>query len=166
MAIIFSFAVTLSAQDEQSLPKIKPAPEFTLTNQDGKRLALKELRGKVLAITFIFASCADTCPLLTAKMAGMQNALATTSARRSISSRSPWTRSATRRRSSSAMPKAQGEYRRLGVSHRHIRRDPRGRQTLRHLLQENAARRRGSYISDFARGSKRHAPRPVHGSQV
>ncbi len=59
----------------ESLPKIKLAPEFTLTKQDGKRLALKELRGKVLAITFIFASCADTCPLLTAKMAGIQDRL-------------------------------------------------------------------------------------------
>jgi len=58
-----------------NLPKIKPAPEFTLTNQDGKRVALRDLRGKVLAITFIFASCADTCPLLTAKMAGIQNKL-------------------------------------------------------------------------------------------
>ncbi|MBM2806283.1 MAG: hypothetical protein HW419_4176 [Deltaproteobacteria bacterium] len=57
------------------LPEIKPAPEFNLTTQDGKRLTLKELRGKVLAITFIFASCADTCPLLTAKMAGIQNRL-------------------------------------------------------------------------------------------
>ena len=66
-------AVSFAAAD--ALPKIKPAPEFTLTKQDGKRLALKELRGKVLAITFIFASCADTCPLLTAKMAGIQNRL-------------------------------------------------------------------------------------------
>ena len=62
-------------KDNQRLSKIGPAPEFTLTNQDGKRLALKELRGKVLAVTFIFASCVDTCPLLTAKMAGMQNRL-------------------------------------------------------------------------------------------
>jgi len=59
----------------QRLPKIGPAPEFTLTDQDGKRIALKDLRGKVLAITFIFASCADTCPLLTAKMAGLQDRL-------------------------------------------------------------------------------------------
>jgi len=59
----------------ESLSKIKLAPEFTLTKQDGKRLALKELRGKVLAITFIFASCADTCPLLTAKMVGLQKRL-------------------------------------------------------------------------------------------
>jgi protein SCO1/2 len=62
-------------RSEQRLPKIGPAPEFTLTDQNGKRIALKDLRGKVLAITFIFASCADTCPLLTAKMAGLQDRL-------------------------------------------------------------------------------------------
>jgi protein SCO1/2 len=62
-------------RDEQRLPKIGPAPEFTLTDQNGKRIALADLRGKVLAITFIFASCADTCPLLTAKMAGLQDRL-------------------------------------------------------------------------------------------
>jgi protein SCO1 len=75
VAIVFSFSVVLSVAGGESLPKIKPAPEFTLTKQDGKRLALKDLRGKVLAITFIYASCTDTCPLLTAKMAGIQNRL-------------------------------------------------------------------------------------------
>jgi protein SCO1 len=75
VAIIFSLAVALSVAAGENLPKIKPAPEFALTKQDGKRLALKDLRGKALAITFIFASCADTCPLLTAKMAGIQNKL-------------------------------------------------------------------------------------------
>src|SRR5215510_6920484 len=63
------------SRDNQRLSKIGPAPEFTLTQQDGKRLTLKELRGKVLAITFIFASCTDTCPLLTAKMTGIQDRL-------------------------------------------------------------------------------------------
>jgi protein SCO1 len=63
-------------KDNQRLSKIGPAPEFILTNHDGKRFALKSLRGKTLAITFIFASCTDTCPLLTAKMAGIQNRLA------------------------------------------------------------------------------------------
>ena len=62
-------------RDEQRLPKIGPAPEFTLTDQNGKRIAVADLRGKVLAITFIFASCVDTCPLLTAKMAGLQDRL-------------------------------------------------------------------------------------------
>jgi protein SCO1/2 len=73
LMVTLLFAINFAAAD--SLPKIKPAPEFTLTNQDSKRVAIKDLRGKVLAITFIFASCTDTCPLLTAKMAGIQNSL-------------------------------------------------------------------------------------------
>jgi protein SCO1 len=75
LVIMWSLAFAASLGIAETLPKIKPAPEFTLTKQDGKRLALKELRGKVLAITFIFASCTDTCPLLTAKMVGIQDRL-------------------------------------------------------------------------------------------
>jgi protein SCO1/2 len=68
-------ALDHAAGERDGLPKIGPAPELTLTAQDGTRLSLNELRGKVVAITFIYASCADTCPLLTAKMAGLQTAL-------------------------------------------------------------------------------------------
>jgi protein SCO1/2 len=57
------------------LSKIGPAPGFTLTAQDGRRLSLNELRGKVVAVTFIYTSCADACPLLTAKMAALQDDL-------------------------------------------------------------------------------------------
>jgi len=70
-------APTLSyaAGEGDGLPRIGPAPELSLTTQDGQRLSLKELHGKVVAVTFIYASCTDTCPLLTAKMAGLQAAL-------------------------------------------------------------------------------------------
>jgi protein SCO1 len=57
---------------EARLSRIGPAPDFALTAQNGRRLALADLRGKVVAVTFIYASCADTCPLLTAKLAGLQ----------------------------------------------------------------------------------------------
>ena len=60
------------AKKDERLSKIGPAPDFALTNQDWTRVALSELRGRVVAITFIYASCADTCPLLTAKMARIQ----------------------------------------------------------------------------------------------
>ena len=73
--VVWFFVLAANLVAGESLPKIKSAPEFILTNQDGKRVALKELRGKALAITFIFASCVDTCPLLTAKMVGIQNKL-------------------------------------------------------------------------------------------
>jgi len=49
-----------------------PAPAFTLTTQDGTRLSLADLQGKVVAVTFIYASCVDTCPILTGKLATLQ----------------------------------------------------------------------------------------------
>ena len=73
--LLYSVLFLTSATVADTLPKIKPAPDFTLTTQDGKRVALKDLRGKVLVITFIYASCTDTCPLLTAKMARIQDHL-------------------------------------------------------------------------------------------
>jgi len=57
------------------LSKIGPAPGFTLTNQEGKPLALKQLRGKVVVTTFIFTGCGSTCPLLTAKLISIQRRL-------------------------------------------------------------------------------------------
>jgi protein SCO1/2 len=59
------------AGKEQRLPRIGPAPGFTLTSADGGTLGLAGLRGRVVALTFIYAACADTCPLLTAKLVGV-----------------------------------------------------------------------------------------------
>ena len=70
-----TLAMAHKAKEGGRLAKIGPAPEFTLTGTDGGRLSLGDLRGKVVAVTFIYATCTDTCPLLTAKMAGMQKRL-------------------------------------------------------------------------------------------
>lgn len=67
--------VVVRADADEALPRMGPAPTFTLTTQDGTRLSLGDLRGKVVAVTFIYASCADTCPVLTAKMAALQQRL-------------------------------------------------------------------------------------------
>jgi protein SCO1/2 len=64
-----------TTSNSERLPTIGPAPDFSLTSQDGVPVSLRDFRGKVLAITFIFTSCADTCPLLTAKMVQVQDAL-------------------------------------------------------------------------------------------
>lgn len=76
--VVAGWATTGMAHEEGKharLSKIGPAPDFTLTNQDGQSLSLARLRGKVAVATFIYASCTDTCPLLTAKMAGIQKRL-------------------------------------------------------------------------------------------
>jgi protein SCO1/2 len=61
--------------EEQPLPKIAPAPEFTLTSQDGAKVSLADLRGKVVATTFIYTLCTDTCPVLTPMMSFVQDRL-------------------------------------------------------------------------------------------
>jgi len=60
---------------ELPLPTIAPAPEFTLTSQDGAQVALADFRGKVVAVTFIYTLCTNTCPVLTPMMSFVQDQL-------------------------------------------------------------------------------------------
>lgn len=57
------------------LPRIGAAPGLALTTQDGERLSLNDLAGKVVLVTFVYTSCTDTCPLLTGKLAGVRDNL-------------------------------------------------------------------------------------------
>jgi protein SCO1/2 len=43
--------------DERFAQIGKEIPDFALTNQDGKRISLRDYRGKALAITFIYSRC-------------------------------------------------------------------------------------------------------------
>ena len=61
--------------DQQPLPKIAPAPEFSLTSQDGGSVTLADFRGKVVAVTFIYTLCTTTCPVLTPMMSFVQDQL-------------------------------------------------------------------------------------------
>lgn len=40
------------------------APEFVLTDQGGRRVALRDLRGKAVLVSFIYTSCPDVCPVM------------------------------------------------------------------------------------------------------
>ena len=52
------------------------APRFTLIDQDGKSfISENRLRGKVVAINFIYTTCSDVCPLFTVEFARLQRAL-------------------------------------------------------------------------------------------
>jgi protein SCO1/2 len=66
--ILLASAASGMAASAEALPRIGPAPEFRLTDQNGKAFTLKQLRGRVAVVTFIFTSCSDSCPLLTAKL--------------------------------------------------------------------------------------------------
>ncbi|MCM3724303.1 SCO family protein [Neobacillus cucumis] len=49
-----------------------PIKDFTATNQQNKQIGLKDLKGKVWVSAFIFTSCADVCPPMTANMVKLQ----------------------------------------------------------------------------------------------
>lgn len=42
--------------------------DFALTDQNGERVEFRKLRGKPLVINFMYTSCPDVCPLLTASL--------------------------------------------------------------------------------------------------
>lgn len=42
----------------------EPAPAFTLTDQNNRRVALTDFRGRVAIVTFLFTNCTDVCPVL------------------------------------------------------------------------------------------------------
>lgn len=58
------------------LPVNVKAPQFTLLDQDGKPfVSADRLRGKVVAVNFIYTTCSDVCPLFTVEFARLQRVL-------------------------------------------------------------------------------------------
>lgn len=49
----------------------RPAPEFAMTDQSGRRVDSAGLKGKVWVVSFIFTHCQGPCPLITKHMAGV-----------------------------------------------------------------------------------------------
>lgn len=46
-----------------TMPPNVPAPNFSLTDQNGKRVSLAEYRGKPLFVTYLYTHCKETCPI-------------------------------------------------------------------------------------------------------
>lgn len=73
LTIWVALAAPLPPRDR--LAVIRPAPDFALTTQDGGRLRLADLRGKVLLVSFVFTTCNGSCPATTHRMAAVQEEL-------------------------------------------------------------------------------------------
>lgn len=75
-------AIMLLLQRTSALPgvgsaaPIGPAPTFVLTDQLGRPVSDADLRGKVVVADFIYTTCTDICPALTAQMATLRTHLA------------------------------------------------------------------------------------------
>ncbi len=82
--ILILFILTLSCSREEKQAGVLdiagnvertekvPAPEFALTDQNGKRVSLKDYRGKLVLINFIYTNCKGTCPPLILKFKELQ----------------------------------------------------------------------------------------------
>ena len=74
-AIAFLLVVSCNSKVEKEDIAEKPITDLSIynlpekwTNQDGKDIELKELRGKVLVMVMIYTSCKTACPRLVADM--------------------------------------------------------------------------------------------------
>lgn len=47
-----------------------PPQDFTLRDQDGETVSLRDFRGRVVVLTFLYTTCRDTCPLTATQIRG------------------------------------------------------------------------------------------------
>ena len=64
-----------SLKDAGKLPVVMEAPDFTLSDLDGKSVAYSGIPGDVHMIEFIFTSCPDICPTTTYNLVQIQEQL-------------------------------------------------------------------------------------------
>jgi protein SCO1/2 len=81
VALIASTASNAAAA-QRFIPLLQPGdavPSIPLIAQDGRSFSLEELRGKAVAVSFIYTRCGDArmCPLVSAKFARAQHAIGT-----------------------------------------------------------------------------------------
>ena len=67
--VLLGTALLLSACGSSRLAGAKgvkegPAPQFALRDQDGRLVDLKQQRGRVVVLTFLYTKCKDICPLM------------------------------------------------------------------------------------------------------
>jgi protein SCO1/2 len=65
-----------SYDSSMELPKIKDVPPFALTERSGRQITNHDLAGKIWVADFVYTTCPGPCPLVTANMATLQNAVA------------------------------------------------------------------------------------------
>ena len=74
MAYMLSLS-ELSNPRAHPLPVLGRVADFTLTNQDGKVTTLADLTNRVWVADIIFTRCAGPCPIMSAQMKSLQDAL-------------------------------------------------------------------------------------------
>ena len=66
---LVGFGVVRQAEAARSrIPVIKPVPDFTFVDQEGRRFGSEQLKGKLTVLDFFFTSCRSVCPGMSAAM--------------------------------------------------------------------------------------------------
>lgn len=75
LAATLLLALGMACKPASTLPTLFPAPEWSLTDQTGRPFSSSNLAGKVVLANFVFTTCTDICPMLTATMAQVRDRL-------------------------------------------------------------------------------------------
>ncbi len=59
-----------SGFDGAVFPVATSAPDFTLSDQQGRRVSLRDYRGQVVVLTFLYSTCGDTCIVIAQQIRG------------------------------------------------------------------------------------------------
>jgi protein SCO1/2 len=79
LALLAALGVTLFARPAASGDSVAfagsvrpdiPPQNFRLRDQDGKSVTLRQFRGQVVVLTFMYTTCRDTCPLTATQIRG------------------------------------------------------------------------------------------------
>ncbi len=65
----------LIARPLRVLPRLAPAPSYSLIDQTGQPLSDADLRGKIVLYDFVYTHCGTVCPAMTAQMLQVQRRL-------------------------------------------------------------------------------------------
>jgi protein SCO1/2 len=66
----------IHSQPTQDLQKLSIVPPFALTERSGRLITNHDLAGKIWVADFVYTTCPGPCPLVTAGMAKVQDAVA------------------------------------------------------------------------------------------
>ncbi|MGE3271176.1 MAG: SCO family protein [Chloroflexota bacterium] len=73
--LVATLLLAAACRPASTLPVLFPAPTFSLVDQTGRPFESSHLAGKVVIANFVFTTCTDICPLLTATMAQVRDQL-------------------------------------------------------------------------------------------
>ncbi|MCS7460267.1 SCO family protein [Paenibacillus doosanensis] len=75
LAMIGTFSYMLMKGNDTKMGVIKKAPDFKLTNLDGKQVGLSDLAGKTKLVYFFYSTCPDVCLPTTYTLSKVQDTL-------------------------------------------------------------------------------------------